>query len=159
NVAVTKVEFYANNVLQATDTASPYSFSWNTASGADGSYSLSTRAYDAAGNVGQSAAVNVNVKNAVVDTIAPAVSVTSPTANSTVKGTLCAAVAASDNIGVTKVEYYVNSSLIKAVTASPFGYCMDTTLVSNGNYSMYVNAYDAAGNVTQSKSVRYKIRN
>lgn len=159
NVAVTKVELYVNNVLQATDTASPYSFSWNTTSVVDGSYSISTRAYDAAGNVGQSAAVNVNVKNAVVDTIAPVVSITSPTANSTVKGTLCAAVSASDNVGVTKVEYYVNSSLIKAVTASPFGYCMDTTLVSNGNYSMYVNAYDAAGNVTQSKSVRYKIKN
>lgn len=159
DVAVTRVELYVNSVLQATDTAAPYSFSWNTASVADGSYSLSTRAYDAAGNVGQSAAVNVSVKNAVVDTIAPSVSITSPTNNLTVKGTFCAAVSASDNVGVTKVEYYVNSSLINAVTASPFGYCMDTTLVSNGNYSMYVNAYDAAGNVTQSKSVRYKIRN
>lgn len=159
NVAVIKVEFYVNGALQTTDTAAPYTFSWNTSSFANGTYTLSAKAYDAAGNVGQSSAVSVSVNNVVADTAAPSVAITSPAAYSTVKGTVCAAVSASDNVGVTKVEYYVGGSLNKTVTASPFGFCVTTTAAFNGTYTMYAKAYDAAGNVKQSKSVTYTIKN
>ena len=60
NVAVTKVELYVDGVLYATDTASPYSFSWNTSGAPAGTHSLQARAYDAAGNV-SSATIDVNV--------------------------------------------------------------------------------------------------
>ncbi|KFE66052.1 S8 family serine peptidase [Hyalangium minutum] len=63
NVGVTKVEFYAGSTLIGTDTTAPYSVSWNTASGANSPYSLTSKAYDAAGNVGTSAAVSVTVSN------------------------------------------------------------------------------------------------
>ncbi|HYS54847.1 MAG TPA: Ig-like domain-containing protein [Thermoanaerobaculia bacterium] len=65
NVGVTKVEFYLDNVLQSTDTTSPYSWSWNTTTASNGSHSLTSKAYDAAGNVGTSAAVGVTVNNAL----------------------------------------------------------------------------------------------
>ncbi|MDD2309698.1 MAG: Ig-like domain-containing protein [Desulfuromonadaceae bacterium] len=159
NVAVAKVEFYVNGTLQTSDTASPYSFSWNTSSLVNGSYSITAKAYDAAGNVGQSSAVQVTVSNAVTDTVAPSVTITSPSNRSTVKGTVCAAVSASDNVGVTKVEYFVNGSLNESVAASPFGYCITTTAAFNGTYTMYAKAYDAAGNVKQSRSVKYTIKN
>ena len=159
SVGVSKVEFYVNGTLKATDTASAYSFSWNTTTVANGSYSITTKAYDAAGNVKQSAAVSVTVKNVVADTVAPSIAITSPAANSTVKGTICAAVSASDNVGVTKVEYYVGGSLNKTVTASPFGFCITTTAAYNGTYSMYAKGYDAAGNVKQSQPVTYTIKN
>jgi hypothetical protein len=58
------VEFLLNGALQATVTAAPYSWSWNTTSAANGSHSLTSKAYDAAGNVGNSAAVSVTVNNA-----------------------------------------------------------------------------------------------
>ncbi|MEX2647288.1 MAG: S8 family serine peptidase [Gaiellaceae bacterium] len=63
NVGVTRVELFVDGSLAGTDTSSPYSFSWNTASVADGSHGLQTRAYDAAGNVGSSSVVNVTVSN------------------------------------------------------------------------------------------------
>ena len=63
NVGVTKVEFYRGGVLQSTDTSSPYSWSWNTTAVANGAYALTTKAYDAANNVGTSATVNVTVSN------------------------------------------------------------------------------------------------
>jgi len=159
NVAVTKVEFYVNGALQTSDTSAPYAFSWNTSSFANGTYSLSAKAYDAAGNVGQSAAVGVSVNNAVVDTVVPSVTITSPANRSTVSGTVCVAVSASDNVGVSKVEYYVSGGLNKTVTVSPFGYCVATTAAYNGTYTMYAKAYDAAGNVKQSRSVTYTIKN
>jgi hypothetical protein len=63
NVGVTKVELYIDGVLKATDTASPYNFSLNTLPYANGLHSFQTKAYDAAGNVGSSAVVSLNVKN------------------------------------------------------------------------------------------------
>lgn len=63
NVGVTKVEFYLDGALAASDTSSPYEWSWNTTTVADGSHSLSSKAYDAAGNVGSSAATSVTVSN------------------------------------------------------------------------------------------------
>ena len=67
NVGVTKVEIYLNGALQSTLTSAPYSFNWNTLAAANGAYTVSAKAYDAAGNVGQSANVAVTVFN---DTVA-----------------------------------------------------------------------------------------
>src|SRR6266540_3990531 len=64
NVGVTKVEFYLDGALQSTDTTAPYSWSWNTTTASNGSHALTSKAYDAAANVGTSAAVNVTVNNA-----------------------------------------------------------------------------------------------
>ena len=64
SVGVTRVELFVDGGLAGTDTSSPYSFAWNTATVSNGGHSLQTRAYDAAGNVGTSSVVNVNVSNA-----------------------------------------------------------------------------------------------
>ena len=63
NVGVTKVEFYVDGSLHATDVLSPYLSSWDTTLSADGSHNLQTKAYDLAGNVGSSQVVTVNVSN------------------------------------------------------------------------------------------------
>ncbi|HEV7920461.1 MAG TPA: Ig-like domain-containing protein [Thermoanaerobaculia bacterium] len=63
NVGVTKVEFYLDGALKSTDTTSPYSWSWDTTTATNGAHALTTRAYDAALNVGSSATVNVTVSN------------------------------------------------------------------------------------------------
>jgi hypothetical protein len=63
NVGVSRVELYVDGSLAGTDSTSPYSFSWNTASVPNGSHGLQTRAYDAAGNTGSSSVVNVTVSN------------------------------------------------------------------------------------------------
>lgn len=63
NVGVTSVELYLDNVLQSTDSTSPYSWSWNTTASSNGSHSLTSKAYDAALNVGTSSVVTVTVNN------------------------------------------------------------------------------------------------
>src|SRR5262245_37285062 len=63
NVGVTKVEFYVDGVLQATDTSAPYAWSWNTFGTSNGAHTVTSRAYDAASNIGTSTGVNVNVAN------------------------------------------------------------------------------------------------
>ena len=63
NVAVTKVEFYVDGALKGTDTASPWSYAFNSSGVSNGSHVLTAKAYDAAGNSTTSAAVNFSVSN------------------------------------------------------------------------------------------------
>lgn len=62
---VNKVEFYVDGALKATDTASPYTYSWDTTTATAGSHSLTTKAYDGAtpANIGTSSTVAVTVSN------------------------------------------------------------------------------------------------
>ncbi|NVN93313.1 MAG: fibronectin type III domain-containing protein, partial [Desulfuromonadales bacterium] len=150
NVGVTKVEFYVNGVLQTSDSASPYVFSWNTSLVTSGSYTLMTKAYDTAGNAGQSSNVVVTVVN---DTTAPTVSLTAPANGVTLGGTTAITASASDNVGVSKVEFYANGVLLFAGNVAPYSYNWDTTSVANGSYTLLASAYDAVGNVGQTSNV------
>ncbi|MBU5613512.1 Ig-like domain-containing protein [Geomonas azotofigens] len=61
DVGVSRVEFYLNGVLQGNDGTAPYSYTWDSSTLARGSYTWTAKAYDAAGNQQQSAAVTVTV--------------------------------------------------------------------------------------------------
>ena len=50
SAGVAKVEFYLDYPLQETDASSPYAWTWNTTSAANGSHTIMAKAYDAAGN-------------------------------------------------------------------------------------------------------------
>lgn len=68
DVGVTLVEFYYDGIRFADDTVAPYSAPWSTMYGAevyDGTHVLTTRAYDADGQVTISAPVTVTVANTV----------------------------------------------------------------------------------------------
>jgi YD repeat-containing protein len=56
--------------------------------------------------------------------------------------------AASDNVGVTKVEFYRDGILVGTDAASPYSVAFSTTTVANGSHSFVAKAYDAAGNRT-----------
>ena len=155
NVGVTKVEFYVNGVLKATDLGTPYVYSWDTSSIAPGAYTLMAKAYDAAGNVSQSSRT-VTVVN---DNFAPTVALTAPANNTTINGVVTINSSASDNVGVTKVEFYCNGSILYASNVSPYTFNWDTRGVGNGNYTIIARAYDNAGNSKQSSSVTVTVSN
>ncbi|HYM61788.1 MAG TPA: Ig-like domain-containing protein [Thermoanaerobaculia bacterium] len=156
NVGVTKVEFYLDGALQSTDTTSPYSWSWDTTTSSSGSHSLTSKAYDAAGNIGTSTAVGVTVSN---DAQAPTTSITAPLNGATVVGTTSVTASASDNVGVTKVEFYLDGALKSTDTTSPYSWSWDTTTASNGSHSLTSKAYDAVGNVGTSTAVNVTVNN
>lgn len=80
------------------------------------------------------------------DTNPPTVDITAPQTGSTVSGATNITANASDNVGVTKVEFSVNGTLAATDTASPYAYGWDTTTLPNGPASVTAKAYDAAGN-------------
>jgi len=159
NAGVNKVEFLVNGTLQATATAAPYLFSWNTASLAPGNYTLSAKAYDAATNAATSTGVAVRVSSTPVDTAAPIAAITAPAGNASVSGTALVAAAASDNVGVTRVDFYLNGTLRASVNAAPYSFSWDTTTEANGSATLSAKAYDAAGNVGSSSNVLVNVNN
>jgi hypothetical protein len=126
NVGVTRVEFYLDGVLQSTDTTAPYSWSWNTATSANGSHSLSTKAFDAAGNVGSSVTVSVTVSNAG-DTLPPTAPAGLSASPAKRKINLSWA-ASSDNVGVTGYQVWRAAS-----AAGPFSQIATVTVTSFTN--------------------------
>lgn len=160
NVGVAKVEFYVDGALSSTDTTSPYSASWSSTSVANGTHTISAKAYDAANNVGSSSTISVTVSNSGGgDTTAPTCSITAPTAGSTVSGTVTITASASDNVGVTKVEIYVDGALRTTDTASPYTWDWNTTTFANSSHTITAKAYDAAGNIGQAANVSVTVNN
>jgi len=155
NVGVSKVEFYVDGSLVATDTASPYSTTVDSTTLSNGSHSLVAKAYDAAGNVGTSSTVSFSVSNSSGDTTPPTVSAT----ESGSSGTITLSASASDNVGVTKVEFYVDGTLVATDTASPYSTTYNSTALANGSHNLVAKAYDAAGNVGTSSTIAFSVSN
>ncbi len=65
NIGVTDVRFFVDGMLLGNDTSAPYSIDWDTSGETDGDHTLTAEAQDAAGNIGQSAAVTATVANMV----------------------------------------------------------------------------------------------
>lgn len=84
---------------------------------------------------------------APADTTPPATSITAPADGATVSGTTPVTATASDNVGVSKIELYINGTLKNTVNSSSLSYNWDTTTVQNGSYTLQTKAYDAANNV------------
>ena len=156
DVGVTKVDFYVNNVLQASDAISPFSYNWNTGNVSDGDYQLSAKAYDAAGNVGQSSNVLVKVKNSVADTLAPTVTITTPTTGKNIGNVFTVSASATDNIGVTIMQVYFDNVLRFVTNLNNFTTRIGFNRLAKGSHVVLVKALDAAGNVGQKTVTVYR---
>ncbi len=159
-VGVAKVEFHLTggslkNALVATATqgSEGWTASWNSTTVPDGTYTLQSVAYDAAGNEGTSPGVTV-----VVENTPPTPVVTVPANGSRETGTVILGASVPANIGVTKVELHLtggslNSALIATVPAggtngglADWGLAdWDSTTVPDGTYTLQAEAYDGAG--------------
>jgi hypothetical protein len=142
NVGVAKVEFYRDNdVLLTTDTSSPFSSSWNSTTVTNGAHTLYAIAEDSAGNRTTSALINITVDNT-----APTVAITSPSngAQVTRNSTVNINANATDNIGVVKVEFYVNNVLKCTDTAAAYT-CAWLVPNQKANFTLKATSYDAVG--------------
>jgi thermitase len=150
NVGVSKVELYVDGSLYASTTTSPYDFFLNTSAMTNGSHTLLAKAYDAAGNIGASSTVTITVSN-LADTVAPAVTISSPANGSTVTKKALISAAGTDNVSVTSMEIYIDGVLKASSTSGSITYTWSINRnVKAGSHTITVKAYDAAGNVGQS---------
>jgi hypothetical protein len=84
------------------------------------------------------------------DTIAPTVAITAPAPGSTLSGVVTVQGTDTDNVGVTRLEFYVDNVLEATIvphSGTPFLWNLNTTALTNGQHALQVLGYDAAGNV------------
>lgn len=82
NTGVSRVELSINGSSPASDTTSPYRFAWDTARSPNGQYTLTARAYDAAGN-SSSHSIRVIVANPTTTTQPTTTTTRPPTTTTT----------------------------------------------------------------------------
>ena len=145
NVGVTGYRIYRDGVVVTTSPTNAYSDAGLTAAT---TYAYRVSALDAAGNESaQSDAVTVTTQAPPSDTTPPSVSVSAPSAGTTVTGNVSVAATASDDVGVAGVQFLLDGNALGTEdTTSPYGVVWDTTTATNGPHSLTARARDAAGN-------------
>ncbi|EPX65154.1 Flagellar hook-length control protein FliK [Cystobacter fuscus DSM 2262] len=155
NVGITEVAFLIDGAVVGTDSTPPFTFAWNATAAANGIHTLAARASDAASNATTSSSITVTVTGGVSDTTAPSVALTSPAANATLAGTVSLTATATDNVGITRVEFLVDGAVVGVGTASGSTYSSswNTTTATPGAHTVRVRASDASGNTTTSAAI------
>jgi hypothetical protein len=146
NVAVADVTLFVDGAAVGLKSSAPYTFSWDTRAYGPGVHTLQTVARDSAGNAGYSAPVSSTVPASAVDAAPPVVAILSPAAGSVVlrNSVVNIAVAASDDIGVVKVDIYVDGKRVASLAGGTYVHAwkVPAKVQSHGIQAI---AYDASG--------------
>lgn len=90
------------------------------------------------------------------DTTPPTVAITSPASGVPVSGQVSIKVSASDNVGVAKVQFYIDGVLKSTDTSLPYEWKWQTNNATPGQHIIMVKAYDAAENVASTQITVHK---
>jgi subtilisin family serine protease len=88
------------------------------------------------------------------DATAPTVALLSPVRGSLVSGTFSVEVAASDNVGISRVELFVDNRKYSQETQAPYSFIVDAATLLPGKHKLRAYAFDAAGNRKNTKNVQ-----
>lgn len=66
---------------------------------------------------------------------------------------------AEDNLGVARVEFFVDGSLVGTAAGEPFIRYFDSRFLSNGDHALVAKAYDFSGNTGESTPVVFAVSN
>ncbi|MEN3013240.1 MAG: cellulase family glycosylhydrolase [Endomicrobiia bacterium] len=88
----------------------------------------------------------------------PVVNIQTPSNNSTVSGKIEILVVASDDKGISKLELYIDQQKLTETSTSTIRYTLNTTLYTNGVYTIKAIAYDTTNKSSQ-KQITININN
>lgn len=156
NVGVTRVEIYIDGNKVSTLLSPPYSFAWETRSYQNGDHSVTAKAYDSTQSA--EASINANVNNTVSDTEAPDITISDPVLSpyNWAGGNMRITASATDNIAVTKIEIYINNTLVASENSGSIDRIWIGSSTPIGDYSLDIKAYDSAGNIGSKTVIVHK---
>jgi len=100
----------------------------------------------------------ISSEDEIADTIGPTVLISSHTSGQTVFDIITLTVDTEDDGGISKVEFFIDDSLVLTDTESPYQYDWNTTQYeSNSEHIIKVISYDNSGNSTISQSILLKV--
>jgi poly(hydroxyalkanoate) depolymerase family esterase len=86
------------------------------------------------------------------DNTPPSVQLTAPAAGSTVSGSVALTATASDNAGVSRVEFLVDGMQVGSDAAAPYEVTWSSAAVADGSHTVTARAVDTSGNATTSSA-------
>jgi phosphatidylinositol-3-phosphatase len=142
---VAVVKWYVDGVPVATDTDGfPWTRAWDSARITNGVHKVFT----------------VDNPPALIDAIGPTLAVTAPKSGETQRGAVTLSAVAFDNVGVTRVKWYVDGSEAAFDgDGAPWTHSWDSRQLVNGAHRVFAKARDAAGNWSSSASVTFSTDN
>jgi hypothetical protein len=94
------------------------------------------------------------------DQIPPVVSISAPGGGATVSGTVSLTAAATDNVGVSGVQFRLDGAALGTEdTTAPYSLSWNSASTANGSHTLTAAARDAAGNLTVSAAVAVTVSN
>ncbi len=147
---VTRVEFYVGTTKIGEDTTAPYEINWVASAG---SYTVKVIAFDTIDQNSEDAKT-VTVCDGECADNPPTIDITNPINGASLnEGNITIAVNATDDNGVSKVEFYSGTTKVGEDTAAPFSYTMAG---SEGSYTIKAIAYDTI-NQTAEDTVSFTV--
>ncbi len=158
---VTKVEFFVDGNSLGVDSngGDGWSASWDTTTASNGAHTVSATATDTIGQTGTDS-VGVTVDNGGPVDNPPNVNITNPAAGATVSGAVTVTADASDDNGVTQVEFFVDGTSLGVDSNGGDGWSAswDTTTTTDGAHIVSATATDTIGQ-TGSDSIGVSVNN
>ena len=106
-----------------TSNQAPYTLSWDTTILTDGVHTLTTHAFDEAGNEGISSTVSVTIKNTVIDdTIAPIITYLNLTDGMKVSRKQTINVSATNDQGIAQITLIIDGKQMAASGSNSLSY-------------------------------------
>jgi archaellum component FlaF (FlaF/FlaG flagellin family) len=93
------------------------------------------------------------------DTTPPSVSLTAPTAGTTITGPMTLTANAADNVAVDHVDFLVDGNAVGTIKSAPYQLSFDSTSLSNGAHTISARAVDSSGNEKTPAAVSVTINN
>ncbi|HLW64712.1 MAG TPA: Ig-like domain-containing protein, partial [Gemmataceae bacterium] len=84
---------------------------------------------------------------ATVDTQPPQVTIIQPSPGAVLTGTTAFQANVTDNGGIDHVEFLIDGQVRQSTSEAPYTMSLDTTTLTSGTHTLFVRAYDLAGNV------------
>ena len=150
---VSRVEFYEGTALLGSDTTAPYTLAIPFTSANNGSHTYTARAYDTAGQTATSAGVTVAVNIGTTVDLPPTVSLASSATTVTTATTITLTATATDDKGVTQIDFLEGTRLLGTVTESPSTLAITLTAADNGTHTYTARAWDTANQSATSSPV------
>ncbi|MFN8582357.1 MAG: sulfatase-like hydrolase/transferase [Gemmatimonadaceae bacterium] len=151
---VESVQFLVDGIaVGAPITAAPFALTYATDTLTAGNHQIAARARDDAAQETTSAAVDV-----LVDNLPPKVQVTAPTAGATLTGIVNLVATATDNDGISGVQFLVDNIPVGSeVTTAPYGLAYATDTLVGGQHVFTARARDLSGTLGTSAAVAVTI--
>lgn len=143
--AISKVSLYVNNKQISDDSSAPYDFSLFTGTYDNGQNTIKVTAYDSSNQTASSST------NLIFNNPKPDIIITSPTPDpyTWATGDLLVDVSATSELGITKIEIYINDQLAGQRSGNHIIGTLQGAAVPVGTYTLKAIAYDKSGNTAQ----------